>query len=116
MHREGPTEKLRRSASIPVGRVERCLSHGRWTRIGVCGLSVGNDMAESQQDRSHSQELSHEVRARKTCDNLQRFYRSSNSRAAGFAPAHPVLFGHAFTYNDRWYNSKLAETDTCCAL
>ena len=34
MHREGPTEKLRRSASIPVDRVEGCLDHGRQTRIG----------------------------------------------------------------------------------
>ena len=28
-------------------------------------------------------------------------------RAARFAPAHPVLFRHAFTYDDRWYSFQI---------
>ena len=116
MHREGPTEKLRRSASIPFGRVEGCLNHGSQTRIGVCGLSVRYDMAELQQDRWHSQELSHEVPQRQTCDNFQRFYRCRNHarrdlllhiRYSSGMPSRTMIGVIVF---------KLAETDTCCAL
>jgi len=71
-------------------------------------------MAESQQDRWHSQELSHEVRPLATTCNgsivpaihARRDLRLHIRYSSGM-PSRTMIGGIVF---------KLAETDTCCAL